>query len=230
MGKFAPSEKAVGPAEEFLERPLLELYDAYGPALNEQCTAWLRAWRQGLAPVTIPEAAAHEAQRCLRAALDVCPKILDRALYEQLVTLGRHAGVDHIPPLEKPAPPEKLNAVQCAFELLEPLYERTINGHTLLWPAVIDPASNAERVQVKIGTTREGDTTIEIEVDQARVRMSIDEEQETLEHEGNPKRIFEIGRQVAEKARERVSREHLGWKEQMDRYMPRNAHCENEPC
>ena len=72
-------EVMIGPADECLEPVLLDLHYEWSVALSHQCHHWLRGTYQ-----RIPESAAREAERCLRAALDTCRHALWLSLDDQI--------------------------------------------------------------------------------------------------------------------------------------------------
>ena len=111
-----PSEALARPADAVLDPVLLDLYGECRVRLSEQCAEWVR----GVAG-RIPESAAREAERCLRAALDAYATALQRSLDDQLAALGVRNKVEHW--LSIAEPPRAPNALQCAGRLLGACYD-----------------------------------------------------------------------------------------------------------
>ena len=193
----APGEAMVGPAHEVLDPVLLDLYGECSVTLSDQCTEWV----QGTAS-QIPESAAREAERCLRAALDAHATALQRSLDDQLGALGAREEVEHWCSIAEP--PRAPNALQCACRLLGAGYDDP-RGHRVLWRPAVALASSAERVRVEL---RGRDTDLDpvtIDVDPASVELVIAAERTTHAHDGDIERLRAIGEAVADKVRATVT-------------------------
>lgn len=197
----APGEPMAGPAHEVLDPVLLDGYAECRVGLSEQG----RAWVEGMAP-RIPQSAAWEAERCLRAGLDAYTVALGHSLDDQLRIVAAREGVPHRFPLsEQPPGP---NALQCAYRLLGPLYDGP-NGHRVVWRTMVDPTSAAERVRVELRPGVSDVDAVAIEVDLTSVGLIVAGARTTFAHEGGSQRLGEIGEVVTEVARTAITQARL---------------------
>ena len=187
---LGPGEAMVGPADEYLEPVLLDLHREWRVPLTRQCNEWLRGGCQ-----RIPESAALEAERCLRAALETCAEALARSLDDQLAAIGARSNANR--PVDGP------DAIQCARVLLEAFYS---GGHPVLWHPVVDLASSAERMALEMRPDAPEDEPARIEIDRARVELVIESERETLAHDADRERLREVGTLLAARVRAAVAR------------------------
>ena len=187
---LGPGEAMAGPADEYLEPVLIDLHHEWLAPLTQQARDWVRGSCQ-----RIPESAAREAERCLRAALDTCARALARSHEDQLDAIeargnGAHSG-------------EGLDALQCARALLEPSFDI---DHPVLWRPVVDLESSAERVRLELRPDDPKAKPVRIEIDRARVAFDIAGRRETLAHDGDRERLREAGRRLAARSRAAVTR------------------------
>ena len=203
-----PGEAMAGPADECLEPVLLDLHHEWRTPLTHQGRDWVRGSCQ-----RIPESAAREAERCLRAALDTCARALARSHEDQLDAIeargnGAHSG-------------EGLDALQCARVLLEPSFDI---DHPVLWRPVVDLESTARRVRLELRPDDPKAKPVRIETDRARVAFDIAGGRETLAHDGDRERLREAGRRLAARSRAAVTRAREAAREWMKTHAPpRNA-------
>ena len=194
-GEPAPGEPLVAPAVATIEPILLDLCHEHAVTLRVQCAEWVHGCIS-----RIPASAADETERCLRAALDACRHLFSRALDDQLGALGARAGVQHwIPWWDPPVVP---NALQCATYALEPCYRR----EPALWRPVVDLESSPERVALEMRSSDPRITPIGIDIDRARIELTIADKRETLPHDGDRDRLWAVGETVAERVRTEVRR------------------------
>ena len=188
----APGEAMSGPAADVLDAVLLDFYHECRVGLSEQG----REWVEGVAP-RIPESAAREAERCLRAGLDAYTDALHHALDDQLGAIGVREGVPYRFPLVEQIPDP--NALQCGYRLLGPLYDGA-NGHRVLWRAAVDPASDGEHVRIELRPAADTEA-VTIEIDLIGVALIVGGERRKFAHERDSERLGEIGEAVSETAR-----------------------------
>ena len=187
---LGPGDAMVGPADECLEPVLLDLHREWRVPLTRQCNEWLRGDYQ-----RIPESAALEAKRCLRAALETCADALARSLDDQLAAIGTHSNSTRS--VDGP------DALQCARVLLEHFYS---GDHPVLWRPVVDLASSADWMRIEVRPEDPDDAPARIEVDRARVEFVIASERETFAHDADRERLREIGARLAARVQAGVTR------------------------
>lgn len=183
----APGEALVGPVENVLDPPLLDLNVECPVRLKAQCNEWVRG-----CVYRIPETAAREAERCLRAALDAYAMALQHSLDDQMRSIGAREGVPHWLPLVEP-PPEP-NALQCACPALDSCFDDP-SGHRVPWRPVVDLASTRERVRIE---PRPGDhepDAVTVTIDRSVVELVIAGERTTHTHDGDATACATSGKQ-----------------------------------
>ena len=180
----------VGPADECLEPVLLDLHHEWRVGLTRQGREWLHGTSE-----RIPQSAAREAERCLRAALETCAGVLARSLDDQLAATVARANATWS--VDGP------DALQCARVLLEPFYS---GGHPVLWRPVVDLASSAERVRLEMRPGDPEDEPTRIEIDRAQVEFVIAPGRGTIAHDADRERLREVGARLAARARAAVTR------------------------
>ena len=191
----------IGPADECIEPVLLDLYSEWSVALSHQCRHWLRGTYQ-----RIPESAAREAERCLRAALDTCCHALWLSLDDQICAIKARENSAIL------VSPDGMDALQCASQLLEPSYAYA-KDHPVLWRPVVDLASSAECVRLEMRPAHPEAEPARIEVDRARVQFAIPPRCDTMVHDADPERLREVGGLLAARARAAVtSAREASWK------------------
>ena len=193
----APGEAMVGPAEAVLEPVLLDLYGECRVALSAQCKEWV----EGTA-CRIPESAAREAERCLRAALDAYASALQRSLDDQLGAIGAREGVEHW--FSIVATPHEPNALQCACRVLDSCYDPPC-GHGVLWRPVVDLASSAERACIEIRPRNSDVGPVRIDIDSTSVGLLVGGGCTRRAHHGDSDRLHDIGETVADTVRATVT-------------------------
>ena len=194
----APGEPMVGPADAVLAPALLDLDGECAVSLSEQCAEWVRGTAS-----RIPESAAREAERCLRAALDAHAAALQRSLDDQLGALGAREGVEHWCSIAEP--PRAPNALQCAGRLLGAAYDAP-RGHRVLWRPAVALASSAERVRVELRGRDTDLDPITIDIDPASVELVVAGERTTFAHDGDIERLRALGEAAADKVGATVTR------------------------
>ena len=200
-------EALVGPAHVVLEPVLLDLYGECLVSLSEQCTNWVRGTESH-----IPESAAVEAERCLRAALDAYALALQDSLHDQLRAIAAREGVQHWFSIVEP--PRAPNALQCATRALGPCYDDP-ERRRVLWRPVVDLSSSAERVRLEMRAGEDDVGAVTIEIDRASVRYVVAGERTSVAHDGDADRLLGAGEALAETARAAVtqSRKHEATRE-----------------
>ena len=193
----APGEPMAAPAHEVLDPVLLDFYAEYRVALSEQG----REWVEGMAP-RIPQSAAWEAERCLRAGLDSYTVALGHSLDDQLRVVAARESVPHRCPLAEP-PPDP-NSIQCGHRLLGPLYDGAI-GHRVVWRATVDPASSTEHVRIELRSGASDVEAVAIEIDPICVGLVAAGAHTSFTHEGDSQRLGEIGEAVSEVVRNAIT-------------------------
>ena len=193
----APGEPMAGPAHEVLDPVLLDFDAECRVGLSEQA----REWVEGVAP-RIPQSAAWEAERCLRAGLEAYTVALGHSLDDQLRVVAARESVPHRCPLAEP-PPDP-NAIQCGHRLLGPLYDGAI-GHRVVWRAMVDPASGTEHVRIELRSGVSDVEAVAIEIDRICVGLIVAGARTSFAHEGDSQRLGEIGEAVSEVARNAIT-------------------------
>ena len=193
----APGEAMVGWAEDVLEPVLLDLYGECLVSLSHQCREWVKGSAR-----RIPESAAREAERCLRAALDAYATALQRSLDEQLAAIGEREGVQHW--FSMVEPPREPNALLCACRILDSCYDDPRGGR-VLWRPVVGPASCAERVRVALRSHDSDTDAVTIEIDSSSVDLVIAGERTAFAHDADIDRLRDIGESIADRVRATVT-------------------------
>lgn len=193
-------EVMIGPADECLEPVLLDLHYERSVALSHQCHHWLRGTYQ-----RIPESAAREAERCLRAALDTCRHALWLSLDDQIGAIKARENSASL------VSPDGMDALLCASWLLEPSYAHA-KDHPVLWRPVVDMASSAECVRLEMRPGNPEAEPARIEVDRARVQFVMPPGCATVAHDADPERLGEAGGLLAARARAAVTSAREAWR------------------
>lgn len=188
---LAPGEAMSGTSTDTLEPILLDAWSERFAEVSQQHESWL----DGVAKA-IPERAASEAARCLRAALYAYASALDGSIRDQIEGIAKREGADHSwGILEHPEAP---NALQCSSRLLDRWFRWA--EEPVLWRPIVALASSSEEVRVTFRSNEPRRAPAQLIIDTKRATLDVRGKCTSVNHAGDSRRLLE----AAEELRARI--------------------------
>ena len=179
---LAPGEAMSGTATDTLNPILLDAWGEQFVDVSHQHETWLDSEAK-----SIPERAASEAERCLRAAVYAYTSALDRSIRDQIETIATRKGTEYRwGPIEEPESP---NALQCAWKLLDRWFMWA--EEPVLWRPIVALASSSKEVRIALLPNEPGLEPARLTIDPERATLEVAGERTAVEHGGDSGRMFE---------------------------------------
>ena len=184
---LAPGEAMSGTATDTLEPILLDAWSERFAEVSQQHESWLDGEAKA-----IPERAASEAERCLRAALYAYGSALDHSIRDQIEGIAKRESADHWwGVLEDPDEP---NALQCSSRLLDRWFRWA--EEPVLWRPIVALASSSEEVRITFRSNKRRRDPAQLIIDTKRAILDVRGKCTAVDHRGDPRRLFEAAEEL----------------------------------
>lgn len=184
---LAPGEAMSGTAADTLEPILLDAWSEGFVDVSLQHESWLNGEAKA-----IPERAASEAERCLRAAVYAYGSALGHSVRDQIEGIAKRESADHwwgiLEDLEAP------NALQCSSRLLDRWFRWT--EEPVLWRPIVALASSAEEVRITFRSNEPRRDSAQLTIDTKRAVLDVGGECTAVDHGGDSRRLFEAAEEL----------------------------------
>ena len=184
---LAPGEAMSGTATDTLEPILLDAWSERFAEVSQQLESWLDGEAK-----EIPERAASEAERCLRAAVYAYGSALDHSVRDQIEGIAKRESADHWWEIHED--PDAPNALQCSTRLLDRWFRWT--EEPVLWRPIVALASSSEEVRITFRSNEPQRDPAQLIIDTNRAILDVGGECTALDHGGDSRRLFDVAEEL----------------------------------